>query len=138
MANDSEITLARVVTKLLADLDLLFTVGKGPDGIVWTLGFEHEETKEKVLVQLRFQENWLLVYNVIPAPEPLNLDIATELLNLNTQVPISKVGLQESNVVIAAQLLASRLDAESLKEAMGAVAALAAQAHVALRKGAAH
>ena len=138
MPVDSAVGLSRVVTKLLADLDYLFTVGKGPDGVVWTLGFEHDETKEKVLVQLLFQESWLLIYHVMPAPEPLDIDMAMEFLHLNTQVPISKVGLQESNIVIAAQLLASRLDAESLKETMGAVVSLAAQVHVALGKSAAH
>jgi hypothetical protein len=138
MADAHASSLARDVTKLLADLDFLFSVSRGPDGMVWTLGFDEQETNEKILVQMRFQENWLLIYHVLPAPTSLNHDAAVKLLDLNARGPISKVGLQESNIVIAAHLLASRLDAEWLKEAIGAVVALAAQVHVVLRKDTAH
>jgi hypothetical protein len=64
--------------------------------------------------------------------------MAKRLLYLNTRIPISKVGLQESNVVITAQLIASRLDIESLKEAIGAVVALGGQVYAALGNQPAH
>jgi hypothetical protein len=119
----------REVTKLLADLDVYFSYGKNDSGEpVWSLApFEAEGIPQGISVQLWLTDLWLFVFHQRELKRQPDKETLVRLLRLNTVFSGAKIGFlvpkpgAPDQLAIAAELSATRLSLEHLREAIAAV-----------------
>lgn len=120
---------ARQITRLLADLDLLFSFGRNAEGgPLWTLTpFQTPDLPQGISVELWLTEIWLFIIHrkgLKGKPDPQMLE---RLLRLNTRFSGAKVGLfdpspeDEQRLCVLSEVSATRLNAENLREGIAAV-----------------
>jgi hypothetical protein len=112
----------RKITKALADLDVLFSLGES-DGIKnWRINFA-VENHAPILIQIGIQPPWVLIFHMEELPT-LDAGEIRDLLRLNTSILVARIGLTDDDRVnVASQLAVGDLTAESLKTALHAVVA---------------
>lgn len=111
------------LTKLLADLDVLFAISfmnREAGDRVWSLTFELEDGQGATL-QLVFYEDVLSVVNAVELDAPLSEQVMRELLALNAMGPIGAIAAREKVILASASIPESHLDAAFLRLSMGSV-----------------
>jgi hypothetical protein len=119
----------REVTKILADLDFYFTFGKNAAGQpVWSLvPFAAEGIPLGISVQLWLSDLWLFVFHHRELKRQPDRETLVRLLRLNTVFSGAKIGFlvpkpgAPDQLAIAAELSATRLSLEHVREAIAAV-----------------
>lgn len=115
------------LTKLLADLDVLFSISfadRDADERTWTLTFEVTD-KQAVTIQMAFFEGFLTIFNAVEFEGELSLDVLRRLMALNGIGPVGSVGANEQTIIASAGIPTTHLDAEILQGTMGSVLRLA-------------
>jgi hypothetical protein len=140
MPDQITIEHARAVTKILADLDISFSVSRTPEGVpIWDLvPFLNEPPTEgqtsnadpglePIRVALILREAFLHVFHLYELKDELKPEKAVELLKLNVRMVIAKVGIEARLgapgwlLWIGSHLPQSEITAESVKIHIGAV-----------------
>jgi hypothetical protein len=119
----------REVTKILADLDFYFTFGKNAAGQpVWSLvPFAAEGIPPGISVQLWLTDLWLFVFHQRELRRQPDKETLLRLLRLNTAFSGAKIGFlvpepgAPDQLTVAAELSATRLSLEYVREAIAAV-----------------
>jgi hypothetical protein len=130
MTIDTPLEKFRPVTKILADLDLLFCVTKQmgkSDEQIWVLNpindpERPDDPELSVTIALAFHGGWLQIWSQIPI-ENMELDAAALLRLLGINVPVARISVIESprRVLASAQIAETRIDLPSLRDALGLV-----------------
>jgi hypothetical protein len=128
--DDQSLEKSRLVTRILADLDLLFSVSANTQGHkVWELGqFEAPEHAEPaVVVHMGFNGPWLAVLasagNLPPKPA---IETLLGLLTVPIEIPLARVCVAELpdatfQVAVSAEIAEERISVAAVREAIGAV-----------------
>ena len=125
--------LARQLTKILADLDILFSFFKDTEGEpFWDIvpirdDSDESPTQEPVRVLLALRQGFLHTFSLVEPRGEIRVKTALALLDLNTRLVIAKVGTEGRSegaplLWVGAHLPESAMDAESVKIQIGAVA----------------
>ena len=117
------------LTKLLADLDLLFAISffdREKNDRTWTLTFDIGNGAA-VTVQLAFFSGFLSVFSALDAEEEMTGDLMRQLLYLNGTGPTGALSLNGRTILASANIPTSRIDAQLLRESIGGVSRLASE-----------
>lgn len=134
-ADEQQGIRAKRVTIALAELNLLFSLSKntGTEERLWQLGpFPPDPPQQSPIdIQLYFNASWVVVLSTIKLNVTPDTDLLTRILGIALQVPVVKVGMSQSDtpegvdrqLVVSSDIAEERIDAHSLKDAIGAVVA---------------
>src|SRR5438445_13747580 len=121
---------ARALTKILADLDLLFSLSSDENGeLVWRLApFADDNDPEPLGIVLILRENFLTAFYLSPTVRTPKEQELLKLMELNTRVAMAKVGIAREqgfpdSLWAGAQLPAQAISLEMVQIAIGAVVA---------------
>lgn len=142
MDNEQQLERFRQVTKILADLDLLFSISSNPpdQDRLWDLLFSpdpHGHPQSAVAIRLGFNGPWFVVLSATQLDERPNVDTLMQLFRINLMAPGAKVTVSEfdmdgtpaAQLIVSTEISESRVDTESVKEAIGAVVAATRKAY---------
>src|SRR5579862_2766034 len=146
MDEKDEAMRARRVTCALAELDLLFSLARkeGGEERLWDLGPmlpSDEQAKSgasPVSIRLAFNGGWLVALSSTTLKHRPDQQLLLQLLKLPLEMPLARVALgasegDEFTVVITSDISEARIDANSLKESIGAVVGCAQKAEALLK-----
>jgi len=134
MSDDIERDARVALTKLLADLDLLFSISffdREKNERTWSLTFDVGDDRATT-VQLAFFGGYLSIFSALETNEDLDSDSLSRLLQLNGSGPTGAFSVNGRAIFASATVPVSHLDLELLKEGIGGVLRLAREARTLL------
>ncbi len=121
--------LIRNVSKILADLDFFFTVGRTASGdVVWSLDLQPSEYSA-VDIRININNAYLNIVSTIRAKDPITEPQLRTLMQINSRLALARVALAPPDVVpsdmlaVWADVALDKIFPDSVKNAIGAVVA---------------
>ena len=118
------------LTKLLADLDLLFSISyfdREKDERTWSMAFDVGDGLSAT-VQIAFIEGFLSVFTALEVDEEIDPEVLRSLLYVNGSGPTGAFSVNGKAILASANIPTSHVDLELLKESIGGVLRLAREA----------
>jgi hypothetical protein len=134
MIDDSERDARVALTKLLADLDLLFSISffdRDKNERTWSLTFDVGDDRSTT-VQLAFFGGYLSIFSALETDADLDSDSLSRLLHLNGSGPTGAFSVTGRSIFASTSILVSHMDLELLKDGIGGVLRLAREARTLL------
>lgn len=134
MSDDNERETRARLTKLLADLDLLFSISffdRDKNERTWSLTFDVGDDLSAT-VQLAFFGGYLSIFSALETDADLDAEAMSRLLQLNGSGPTGAFSVSGRALFASTSVPSSHLDLELLKEGIGGVLRLVREARTLL------